>query len=339
VTVVIPCYNYGHFLPAAVASALTQESVDVDVIIVDDASTDGSAHVARRLAATDPRVEVVAHDVNRGHIATYNDGVAQVTGEYVVLLSADDLLASGALGRATALMSHHPSVGFVYGLPEAFTDDPPASQQFLQWWTIWSGKEWLRVSSWRGRNFILSPEVVMRTSVMREFGGYNSALPHSGDLECWLKAASRHDVGRVNGPFHAFYREHTANMHHTDFSTMVVDLEHRRRAFDSLADPEVLSCFPAGRELRARAYRALAREAGVLAMRMTREGATPEEVLPLIHFARTVSPNWPNSRRARVLTRRSVEWRPRSLGDRAKTAGTRGLERVRWKVWATVGVS
>ena len=56
VTVVIPCYNYGHFLPAAVASALDQRGVDVEVIIVDDASSDGSADVARELADRDPRV-------------------------------------------------------------------------------------------------------------------------------------------------------------------------------------------------------------------------------------------------------------------------------------------
>ena len=126
VSVVIPCYNYGRYLPDAVASALGQVGVDVDVLIVDDASPDGSAEVAGRLAAGDPRITVVRHEVNRGHIQTYNDGLDRTTGEFVVLLSADDLLAPGALSRATALMDCNPSVGFVYGLPQAFTDVPPA---------------------------------------------------------------------------------------------------------------------------------------------------------------------------------------------------------------------
>ncbi len=68
VSVVVPCYRYGHFLPAAVASVLDQDGVDVDVIVVDDASTDGSADVARGLAAADGRVRVlVAHDERGPH--------------------------------------------------------------------------------------------------------------------------------------------------------------------------------------------------------------------------------------------------------------------------------
>ena len=68
VSVVIPCYNYGRYLPQAVASALDQERVEVEVIVVDDASTDGSADVAHGLAQDDPRIQVIVHAVNRGHI-------------------------------------------------------------------------------------------------------------------------------------------------------------------------------------------------------------------------------------------------------------------------------
>src|ERR1700710_2937043 len=89
VSVVIPCYNYGKYLSAAVNSALGQDGVEVDVLIVDDASPDGSVEIARDLAAADPRVRVLAHEQNKGHLATYNDGLREVDGTYVVLLSAD----------------------------------------------------------------------------------------------------------------------------------------------------------------------------------------------------------------------------------------------------------
>ena len=52
-----------------------QEGVDVRVLIIDDASPDDSAEVAKKIAARDPRVEVVVHATNRGHIATYNEGL------------------------------------------------------------------------------------------------------------------------------------------------------------------------------------------------------------------------------------------------------------------------
>ncbi|MGZ4476136.1 MAG: glycosyltransferase family 2 protein, partial [Nocardioides sp.] len=115
VSVVVPCYNYGRYLPDAVGSALDQSGLDVDVLIVDDCSTDDSAAVALRLADADPRVRLLRHETNRGHIQTYNDGLAAVTGDYVVLLSADDLLTPDSLTRAVALMEAHPRVGLVYG--------------------------------------------------------------------------------------------------------------------------------------------------------------------------------------------------------------------------------
>ena len=97
VNVVIPCYNYGEFLPECVASVLDdQPGCDVRVLIIDDASNDGSAVVAKGIAAADSRVEVIIHPANKGHIATYNEGLLEwADGGYSVLLDADDRLTPG----------------------------------------------------------------------------------------------------------------------------------------------------------------------------------------------------------------------------------------------------
>src|SRR5215218_5230435 len=76
VSVVIPCYNYARYLVACVDSVAGQHGVEVEIVIVDDASTDDSAAVARRISDLDPRVRMIEHRENRGHIATYNDGLA-----------------------------------------------------------------------------------------------------------------------------------------------------------------------------------------------------------------------------------------------------------------------
>ena len=92
-TVVIPCYNYGRYLRDCVTSVTTnQPGIDVDVLIIDDNSTDDSLRTALRIAEADPRVRVIAHQSNKGHIATYNDGLSKATGEFVTLISADDLV-------------------------------------------------------------------------------------------------------------------------------------------------------------------------------------------------------------------------------------------------------
>src|SRR5579859_2184051 len=153
VSIVVPCYNYGHYVPGCVASILDQPGVDVEVILIDDASPDGSAEVVRRTAAADPRVRAICHETNKGHIATYNEGLFQVTGDYVALVSADDLLTPGALQRATALMQAHPSVGLVYGYALDFaTPAPPPARSGPANWTVWRGRDWLADQCRTGAN-------------------------------------------------------------------------------------------------------------------------------------------------------------------------------------------
>src|SRR5215831_3479097 len=124
ISVLIPCYKYGQFLEEAVASVLDdQAGVDVRVLIIDDASPDDSAEVARKIAARDSRVEVSVHATNKGNIATFNEGLLEwADGDYCILMSADDRLTPGALQRASDLLDAHPGVGFVYGYPLWITD-------------------------------------------------------------------------------------------------------------------------------------------------------------------------------------------------------------------------
>lgn len=239
VSVVVPCYNYGHYLPACVASALDQTGVAVEVIIVDDASPDGSGEIAERIAAGDDRVSVVRHKQNAGHLSTYNDGFARATGDYLVQLSADDLLPPGALARAVALLEQVPALGFVYGYAAHFAGNPPPPTNTVRAWITWHGEDWVRARCRSGFNVIQTTEVVMRTSVVRQVGGYRLDLPHSGDLELWMRMATISDVGFVAGPEQAWYRLHDSNMHNAVFDggTMegqFIDLEHRWLAFDAL---------------------------------------------------------------------------------------------------------
>lgn len=234
VSVVIPCYNYGRFLPDCVASALTsQPGVDVRVLIIDDASTDDSAQVAKQLAANHSNVEVIVHSVNAGHLGTYNEGLLNwADSDYSVLLSADDLLTPGALSRACALLDSNPSVGFCYGHPLWFTHPgplPPARTE-CRGWTIWEGHQWLKRRFRSAQGCITSPEVVMRTSLLQRVGGFDLRLPHTGDLELWMRLAAHADVGYIRGTDQAYYRTHQENMHksHDLFS----DLTHRRMAYE-----------------------------------------------------------------------------------------------------------
>jgi glycosyltransferase involved in cell wall biosynthesis len=289
VTVVVPCYNYGQYLAQLVEHVRDQPGLSVDILIVDDCSPDGSGDVAESLAAANPAVRVLQHRVNRGHIQTFNDGLREVSSDYVVLLSADDLLSGGALTRAIALMEQFPKIGFVYGYARSFSDELPIVDPRVRSWSVWTGIEWLTVSARKGHSFTASPEVVMRTAAWRAAGDYDPRLPHTADLEILWRIALRWDVGRVNGPIQALYRVHGSNMHLTVYGGMLVDLVERRKAFDILFTEHAadnLRVMP----LRASAVRAMATESLRLALIAHRDGAPSSEVRGYIDFAIETDP-------------------------------------------------
>lgn len=342
VSVVIPCYNYGHYLSECVKSVLDQQDVRVDVLIIDDASSDGSAEVASRLAAQDNRVRAICHDTNKGHIATYNEGLAQAKGDYAVLLSADDLMTPGCLSRATALMEAHPSVGLTYGFPVDFTgSEPPPARAVATNWIIWQGHSWFARICKTGRNLLRSPEAVMRTTVLHQIGGYRADLPHAADLEMWMRAATVSDVGFVGGADQAYYRIHDKNMHHSDFKVVLVDIEQRLRVFDTIL-AERSSLLTNANLMRSAAHRALAREAMGYAISAYAQGVADQE--PIDDYANFALYAWPDARRL-------GEWRElcrlRSMADCAPRRdfalitreAVRNLRfRLRWRRRRWVGV-
>lgn len=259
VSVVIPCYNYAAFLREAAISAITQEGVDVEVIIVDDCSQDDSRDVARALAAEHPQISLIENDANSGHVRSFNAGCAAARGEFVVKLDADDLLAPGALARATALFEAHPTVGLVYGHPRHFSGAAPtAARSGAQEWIVWAGTEWLSERCRLGASAITNPEMVLRSSVMAAVGPMNPAVPYAPDMEISLRFAGVSDVGYVGGSDQAFHREHSSSMSETDGSGVLTDLGARSTAFDlalaTLTDPSAS-------QMRALARRALADDA------------------------------------------------------------------------------
>ena len=275
VSIIIPCYNYGHFLPDSIGSALAQEGVEPEVIVVDDASTDDSAAVAQRFADGDLRVAVLRHQQNSGQVISFNDGYAAATGEFIVRLDADDMLTPGSLARAVALFDAFPSVGLVYGHPRHFTTTVPPEPRVgrARSWSIWSGVDWVAERCRRGWNVITSPEVVIRASTMKQIGPLSLRLKFGMDMEMWLRTAAVSDVGRVDGTDQALHRDHPASLSQTVGAGHMLDIQERREVFATLFDGPGAQ-LPFADELHETAKRALAGEALEEACRAYDRGRT-----------------------------------------------------------------
>ena len=121
VTVVIPCYNYGAFVTEAVNSVLAQSYPNVDVVVVDDGSTDRHTQkVLKKLARDRVRVH---HQTNKGLSAARNAGAGLTSSEFVVFLDADDRLHPSAITLMLWSLLRHPDRSYVYTSQRFFGDD------------------------------------------------------------------------------------------------------------------------------------------------------------------------------------------------------------------------
>jgi glycosyltransferase involved in cell wall biosynthesis len=341
VSVVVPCYNYGRFLPQTVGSLVSQVGVDVEVIIVDDASTDDSLAVARGLARRHPGVHVVANERNAGQVASFNRGWESSTGELVVRLDADDMLPPGALARAAALLEQHPEVGLVYGHPQHFDDGTvprPALGDLT--WTVWDGRAWLDERCRTGVSCVTSPEVVMRSDLLKDVGPLDRELRFTMDVEMWLRLAAVSDVAYVGGADQALHREHAGSLSVNEGSGALLDLRARADAYDRLfanVGDRLISA--AARHDRARA--ALARDA------LRYAAAAVDRREPAGEYLAYAADVWPASKAwrstERVLHRMGPGGLPgRCSRPRAVAAVRRAARRARTELtylrWATSGL-
>jgi glycosyltransferase involved in cell wall biosynthesis len=114
VSFVIPCYNYGRYLAECLASIFRQEACeDFEIIAIDDGSTDTTREVLR--SNQDPRLRVIIHERNLGHIYTVNEGLAAARGAFIARIDPDDRYRPWFLTSVLGKFREYPEVGLVYG--------------------------------------------------------------------------------------------------------------------------------------------------------------------------------------------------------------------------------
>lgn len=121
VTVVIPCFNGGRLLLESIESALSQTYDDLEVVVVDDGSTDSETLAVLDELCGTPRISLV-RQVNSGLSAARNAGIAAATGVYILPLDADDLIEPTYVAKAVEILEANPDVGLVYSRADLFGD-------------------------------------------------------------------------------------------------------------------------------------------------------------------------------------------------------------------------
>ena len=182
VSVVIPTHNRASFLRSAIQSVLNQTFQDFEIIVVDDASEDETPEVIQSF--TDPRIQYVRHETNKGQGVTRNNGMSRVSGEYVAFLDDDDEWLPQKLEQQVSLLDSTPArVGLVY---TGFRKTDALTKQVIA--EVIPEKrgdlfDQMAINNWIGT----CSTVVVRSSVFEKAGLFDEGLASGADYDMWLR--------------------------------------------------------------------------------------------------------------------------------------------------------
>lgn len=207
ISVVIPTYNYGRFVAEAIESALGQTCSPLEVIVVDDGSTDDTETVVR---AFGDRVRYIRQE-NAGVCAARNRGVAESTGELIAFLDADDIWEPEKLERQLARFAEDPEIGLVHcGAREFNTITGETLTLLNDGLEGWVANELLL---WE-RPVIVGPggAIVVRREAFDDVGGFDPLLKVGEDWDFCYRLAMKYKIGFVPAVL-INYRSHSAAAH------------------------------------------------------------------------------------------------------------------------------
>lgn len=191
VSVLMPVFNGEVFLRPAIESALAQRGPSLELIIVDDGSSDDSPQIAEGIR--DPRVRVIRNRVTTGLAAALNVGLKAAAGEFIARLDQDDIAAPNRLTRQVDVLRRMSGVMLVGSRARLIdasgtaigTVERPCDETAIRWYHLLDNA------------FIHSSVMFRRREILDEFGGYDESLRLAEDWELWGRILRRHAVHNI----------------------------------------------------------------------------------------------------------------------------------------------
>jgi glycosyltransferase involved in cell wall biosynthesis len=220
VTVVVPTHNRRHLVPATINSILRQQGVSLELVVVDDGSSDGTGPWLDCLAADDPRIKVVHHDRPRLLPSARNAGIARASARWVAFCDDDDLWAPDKLAAQLHALKASSARWACTGVILVDENLEIVGHHHVKGGPV--------LSDLLEANVIpTGSSVVAERSLLDELGGFDKALPGSEDWEMWIRMAQHSPVAAVDRPLIAY---------RLGPQTMSMNIERMRRSWSIIVD-------------------------------------------------------------------------------------------------------
>jgi glycosyltransferase involved in cell wall biosynthesis len=166
VSIIVPCYNYGRYLPECLNSIFAQAGgVPLEVIAIDDAAVDNSREILEN--CRDPRLRIITHEKNQGHAAAVTHGFEAARGKYAARIDPDDRYRPNFLATLVPVLETHPEVGMAYGDASMIDSDGAQTAPALD--TVHGGRDYVgnELVALMQHHFICAPTALARTEAWR----------------------------------------------------------------------------------------------------------------------------------------------------------------------------
>jgi glycosyltransferase involved in cell wall biosynthesis len=202
VSIIALCYNHAPYVLACLESVRRQTYSRIELVVIDDASTDDSPALLRVFAARYPDVILRLHAQNQGNCRSFNEGLALSTGTYVIDLACDDVLLPERVARQVAcLEARGPEVGVCFSNERALMPDGRPGDCFFP--IDAAGRSRVPVpqgdvyAAVLARSFVPATTLLVRRSVLEALGGYDETLAYE-DFDFWVRSARRWEYAYVD---------------------------------------------------------------------------------------------------------------------------------------------
>lgn len=212
VSVLLPAYNAGRYLAEALQSVLAQTHGEIELIAIDDGSTDDTPDILRDFAGRDGRVKVISH-ANMGMGRSLNAALEVARHEWVARMDADDVMVPNRLERQLAFVAERPGVVVASTLVQYIDGEGKVIGRNASEYTDPG-----RVRRARDANVLIGfhhPAVLMRRDVIRAVGGYRPQFWPADDVDLWNRVAERDPDNPgllVQGEYLMRYRIHGSSV-------------------------------------------------------------------------------------------------------------------------------
>jgi glycosyltransferase involved in cell wall biosynthesis len=201
VSIIVPVYNGEKYLRESLDSILGQTYRNIEILVMDDASTDSTPEI---IASYGDKVCRIRQPQNKGQFGNVNDGIGLAAGKYIAVYHADDLYDKKIIERSVEFLESHPEAGavFCYDIfinAEGREYNRLAIPKELQTETCLDHATVLNSILTYKNRFLPTPGAMVRSSVYRDLGYFRGEdFQIASDLEMWLRIASKHKIGLLH---------------------------------------------------------------------------------------------------------------------------------------------